>query len=71
MIPAGTVVEVPEADYMYGTGDIRMRLDRPVTLLARQEWAEVTGVLIGFNGRETVPVTLLVRVTVLREAVAR
>jgi hypothetical protein len=61
----GSVVEFDDRDYLYGTGKLRIRLERidanqPFTYDA-DTWYQVTGVEIGPNGADLVRRRLLVR----------
>ena len=66
-IEPGVVMNIAESDYLYGSGDIRLRVDAPVPVHPRLEWVSVHGVRLLSDGRQTGPVTVLVRVAALRE----
>jgi hypothetical protein len=67
-IEAGTVLEVAEADFLYGEGRLRIRVDEPVQLHPSQEWATVIGTRVWSTGREVGKLRVLVRVAAIREA---
>ncbi|MFC0006127.1 hypothetical protein [Micromonospora siamensis] len=71
----GEVVTVPEADYCYGAGPLRLRLtEEPVGLdHPRIEWVELTGVELRPDGAEAGggrTRRALVRVAALRRGAA-
>ena len=65
LIEPGTVVYVAEADYLYGVGDIRLRVEAPVPVHPNLEWVSVHGTRLLSDGRQTGPVRVLVRVAAL------
>lgn len=65
VIEAGTVLEIAEADYLYGGGALRIRVDEPVQLHPAQEWVRVTGTRVWSTGREVEPLSVLVRVSAI------
>ncbi|MBY8870971.1 hypothetical protein K7640_03825 [Micromonospora sp. PLK6-60] len=71
----GQTVTVPEADYCYGVGPLRLRVTRePAGLDHPQlEWVELTGVELRPDGTEAAggrTRTALVRVAALRRGAA-
>jgi hypothetical protein len=62
---AGQVVTIPEEHYLYGTGDLTLRLARVGELVPGQEWVAVRGVEIRWDGRDGPRREVLVRVAAL------
>jgi hypothetical protein len=67
-LPAGTVLIVQEADYLYGAGPVRIRVDKKVDMIRGVEWVLVAGTKLWLSDdREVEPVSVLVRVAAIQE----
>lgn len=68
----GQVIEIPEAHYMYGQGDLKLRVTWvPERLHPQEEWVRLRGVEIRWNGEDGGPRDIFVRVAALPEIVRR
>jgi hypothetical protein len=67
LIEPGTVLQIAQNDYLYGTGTIRLRVEVSVPAHPRLEWVSVHGVRLLSDGRETGSVTVVVRVAAIQE----
>lgn len=67
----GTVLDLGEPDYLYGTGPLRLRLATPLDTqrLARLEWVRLIGDEIRWNGEIEPNRDVNVRVSAIRAAV--
>lgn len=63
--PSGNVIVIAEADYRYGVGKLRLRLDRVDRLhpvpFDGEDWLQVEGVQLTADGTELRPRRVLVR----------
>jgi hypothetical protein len=70
-IRAGTTVEIKEKDYLYGTGDLRLRVVHAAdNRHPMVEWIRMVGVQIRWDGSDGEGRDVLVRATALRAALA-
>jgi hypothetical protein len=64
----GQVVTIPEQHYLYGTGELILRVTAvPVVLPRGAEWVAVRGVEVRWDGRDGPAREVLVRVAALPE----
>ena len=69
LVQVGDLVEIPEADYCYGLGVLKMRVTAMTVTpqeVARLEWVRLIGVPIYGHGQEGAEREALVRVAALR-----
>lgn len=69
LVAVGDVIAVPEADYCYGRGDLRMRVtgvDAGSVPVGELEWVRLLGVPLYERGNEGREREALVRVNALR-----
>jgi len=69
LVQVGDLVEIPEADYCYGLGVLKMRITAMTVTpqeVSRLEWVRLIGVPIYSNGQEGSEREALVRVAALR-----
>ena len=67
LIEPGTVLRLAERDYLYGAGDVRIRVEMPVPVHPRLEWVTLHGTRLLADGRETGLVTVLARVAAIQD----
>ncbi len=72
-IKPGDVVKIPEADYLYGLGDLVLRVTEPpdVQRLPDGDWLRLTGIQLAWNGTELHERQVLVRLQALTRRRAR
>lgn len=67
VIPPGEVIEIPEADYAYGVGVLRLRVITAHVLHDTEGgWVSVIGREVHWSGREGVPRGVMVRLSFVR-----
>ncbi len=70
LVKIGDLVEIPEADYCYGVGVLKMRITAMTVTpqeVSRLEWVRLIGVPIYNYGQEGPEREALVRVAALRQ----
>jgi hypothetical protein len=70
LVRVGDVIDVPEADYCYGRGRLRMRVtavEQNAVPVEQLEWVRLCGVPIYERGNEGDEREALVRVAALRQ----
>lgn len=70
-LPAGAVLDLAEADYLYGRDRLRLRLVAPLDTrrLATLEWVRLVGEEIWWNGEIRPRRDVMVRVAAIKAAV--
>jgi hypothetical protein len=69
VIEPGTLLYIAEADYLYGSGDVRVRVDKRIVVHRAEDWVTVHGTRVWTTGQEVEQVSILVRVAALAGAV--
>lgn len=70
LVQVGDVIEIPEADYCYGLGILRMRITAMTVTpqeVPRLEWIRLIGVPLYSNEQEGPEREALIRVEALRQ----
>ena len=74
MVRVGQVLRIPEAHYLYGTGDLVLRVTEVDPGLDRYpglEWVRVKGVPVRSDGSEGEPREVMIRVAALHDPRSR
>ncbi len=74
LVRVGQVLRIPEAHYLYGSGELVLRVTHVDPGLDRYpglEWVRVKGVEVGWDGSDGQPRDVMIRVAVLRDPRSR
>jgi hypothetical protein len=74
LVRIGEVLRIPEAHYLYGSGELVLRVthvDPNLDRYPRLEWVRVRGIEVCWDGSDGQPREVMIRVAVLRDPRSR